>query len=345
MYKYLAVFSLWLFSFDAYAKSDCLKSLKGTDVKMILDTCFTFEEGKMDMALLFGTHFTHKFGSKDNPSPEAIYLKAQVDNEDPQAMFIWGQFVLGIAYDEISSLEMREESKYWVNKSADSGYSYAMYSIASAYAISTETTAKSEAEKERAIYFAKKLSEQNFLDAKELLNKINKTPSKEDFTLNVNSLYQEHKKLSEQQLLDLASVFSLGWYDNYRHKSLKLGLKNLKIEKDTDKSVFLLQQAMKMHNSSESSYQIGVILEKKNSSDTFKYYLWAAENKHPEAAAWVGDFYACTGEKEVGLSWLHKSETFGYEYADFSFGEIEELGEPTTCQPYWNSWPKQKLKI
>jgi hypothetical protein len=116
MYKYLSILSFSLFTINAFAESDCLKQLKETNVKNIVDTCFTFEKGKRDMATLFGTNFKHEFGSKDNPSIEAIYLKGIADKGDPQAQFVWGKFVLGLAYREITDLDIRKERDKWVSK-------------------------------------------------------------------------------------------------------------------------------------------------------------------------------------------------------------------------------------
>lgn len=336
MYKYLTILSFSLFTVNAFAESDCLNQLRGTNIKTIVDTCFTFEKGKKDMAILIGTNFSHEFGSKDNPSSEAIYLKKLADNENPQAQFFWGKFVLGLAYDKISDLEIKKEAKYWVNKSAKNGYPLAMFSIVNSYVNST--TLKSETEKQQAIALAELLIDNGFPQVEELLNKIKGNNSKDDFTLTINKLYQDHEKLNEQQILDLASVYVRGRYYYSQHKSLNLGRKDSKVSKDFEKSISLLKHSIKVHKTPEAGYQLGKVLEKKHSSETVKYYLWAAKNKHSEAAGWIGEFYACTGEKETGISWLKKAKTLGYEYAEDSLGEIEDLGEPTNCQPSWNSW-------
>lgn len=338
MYKYLTIISFSLFTVNAFAESDCLNQLKGTNVKTIVDTCFTFEKGKTDMAILFGTSFSHEFGSKDNPSSEAIYLKKLADNENPQAQFVWGKFVLGLAYDKISDLGIKKEAKSWVNKSAENGYPLAMFAIVNSYVNST--TAKSETEKQQAIALAELLIDNGFPQVKELLNKINGINSEGDFALTINRLYQDHEKLNEQQTLDLASVYARGRYSYFQHKSLKLGRKSFKVSEDFEKSVSLLKHSIKEYKSPEAGYQLGKILGKKDSSESVKYYLWAAENEHSEAAGWIGEFYACTGEKQVGINWLHQAQILGYEYAEDSLGEIEELGEPTNCEPSWNSWAK-----
>lgn len=336
MYKYLTILTFSLFMVNAFAESDCLNQLKGTNVKTIVDTCFTFEKGKKDMAILFGTNFTHEFGSKENPSSEAIYLKKLADNENPQAQFVWGKFVLGLAYDKITDLEIKRESKFWVNKSAMNGYPLAMFSLVNSYVNST--TLKSETEKQQAIALAELLIDNGFPQVKELLNKIKGNISKDDFTLTINKLYQDHKKLNKQQILDLASVYVRGRYYYSQHKSLNLGRKDSKVSKDFEKSILLLKYSIKVHKAPEAGYQLGKILEKKNSNETVKYYLWAAKNKHSEAAGWIGEFYACTDEKETGINWLKKAKALGYEYAEDSLAEIAELGEPTNCQLSWNSW-------
>ncbi|MBQ4810272.1 sel1 repeat family protein [Pseudoalteromonas luteoviolacea] len=336
MYKYLAILCVSLFTVDAYAESDCLNKLKGTNVKSIVDTCFTFEKGKTDMAILFGTNFSHEFGTKDKPSSEAVYLKKLADNGNPQAQFVWGNFVLGLAYNNESNLEMQKEAEYWIDKSANNGYPLAMFSIVNSYVNSSAL--KSEEEKMQAIALAELLLDNGFPKAKELLNKIKGNNSKDDFILTINKLYQNHEKLNEQQILDLASVFSIGRYYYSQHGSLNLGRKNSKVSKDFERSVFLLKHLIKVHKTPEAGYQLGKLLEKKNSGETVKYYLWAAKNEHPEAAGWIGEFYFCTGEKETGMNWLNKAKTLGYEYAEDALGEIEDLGEPTTCQPSWNSW-------
>ncbi|XPF94910.1 hypothetical protein ACM9HF_02540 [Colwellia sp. RE-S-Sl-9] len=291
------------------------------------------------MAIIFGTNFSHEFGSINNPSIEAIYLKNIADKGNPQAQFVWGKFILGLAYDKISDLDIKKESQDWVNKSAANGYPLAMFSIVNSYVNSI--TLKSETEKQYAIALAESLIDNGFPEVKELLNKIKGSISKDDFTLTLNKLYEDHEKLKAQQILDLASIYVKGKYSYSRYKSLNLGRKNSKVSKNIEKSILLLKYSIEVYKSPKAGYQLGKILEKTNSSEAVEYYLWAAENEHSEAAGWIGEFYACTGEKETGISWLHKAQVLGYEYAEDSLGEIEDLGEPTNCLPLWNSWAKE----
>lgn len=294
---------------------------------------------------LFGQH---EFGSDSEPTPAAALLKHKAEKGMGGYQFYWAVALHLYAHDlkkknNIISLrrarELEQLSHGFLIKSAGAGYPRAIYFLGEQY---LHNIAPTQEEKNEALYYIYILRSTKRPGTEELFDKVNLKPVADSDMAKYRQAVENYFDLTDDKaLLKLAESSRSGRFKI--EDDLEIRAIDVPVERWRSEAIytFLVWErrnigaayiyATQLNNERSEDHEFVKI----NRGIALILYELAAERRHPEAAAWYGEYHACQGDKLKALFWLNKAKGLGFQDADYIIAEILELGKPSTCIGDW----------
>ncbi|NQZ07222.1 MAG: hypothetical protein HRT35_08675 [Algicola sp.] len=330
MKKKLLLLVCFALHFPAYSDGNCNDAIKSANLEQASEHCIWSTSGDLNKDLIFGTA-GHKFGSRLLPSRSALLVKKLAMENNADFQYFWG-FILSNLYQSQGKkyrVTERAQTNMWLTKAANGGNFNAI-----SYYINMHLNEAIEASapqvKEDAIVYARYLVETKMPGAENLLKKVLAKPTVENTTADFYKRVEQYETLPKEQIKKMAKALRNG-----HTKSNQKAMIGTRFKPDIIKSTELYEYLVVKHNDTEAGFILAKIFLKTQFEKALTLMRWSAERDHGEAAGWLGDYLFCTGKKDEGMVWLKKAQKLGYEYAEDSIGEIEDLGSPTTCEESW----------
>ncbi len=317
---------------EPYVVSDnCLQRLEQKDFTNLVPSCIWSTGDNVKKSLLLGTA-RHSFGSYDLMTEAAKFVKSQAEQGDKDFQHFWGAVVLRYMYaSRVSNSnfekwrKIHQESQAWISRAAEAGQPDAQLDVISQF-LGFRSDNKTEADKARALKYANSLIQAGYSKVRLLRKEINATETSDELIQYFKGRVEIYRHLSTSEIRGLAKSLING---RYRHG--QSGDRWVEFDADLNKSVELLRFLVDEKEDPEAGFLLAKLYVRTAPQEAVSLLTWSAEKGFPEASGWLGDYYACHGDKIKGLVWLKKAEQLGYEYAEDSIGELEELGAPQTC--------------
>jgi uncharacterized coiled-coil DUF342 family protein len=315
--------------------ADCMQNLQQEDYMGSVKACFPELLNKKS-PFRFGE--ASPFGTVQAPSKEALLAKQLAEKGDPNFQLFWS-FVLvshgekmsmdheKYTLDELRALRagLNKQIQEWRIKAAEAGHQMAISMLVMPVYTKQELPQPdflpTAEEKALALRFLPKLDSSMHKLPADLQQKIQQVKTKEDKLAEEQNQLLNAAKLSEQELIQLAS--------DLKDRSSYSG--RVRSNWGEIKEVYQLL----IDNYQNTDAAVSLANETSKRAVKLKWMQWAAERKHKVAMSWYGAYLVCNQQTTEGMAYLRQAQKAGDSDAPLLLDEIKDLGYTTNCDDGW----------
>lgn len=321
-------------------QADCLSSIKNDLYDKIWTAC---TQDKGDILFMVDSKGKHEFGTYDTPSTAAMELILKAEQGDSLHQYFLSEvlalYSMEKAVENSSNAvaiarDLKIESNIMLKKAAEGGAVPAVYKSVAMFTSHTNPTAD---EKATAIRYAELLRDNGEAGAEKLLQKVKQKSVGNSAIAGYENALRDYKALDDTTLLKVADASRTGSLLVEVDTGVVVLTRRTAVDKNEAKSREIYYFLVRERNNAEAGYILARWLGKSDKPQALELYKLAANNGQPDAAAWLGEYYACNDDKAKALQWLEKATQLGFKDSEYIIGEIEELGKPTSCSGNWVS--------